>query len=105
MTRRTDVRVEKPAHGCMQLVDRYFPPTCDIDGFTANFFWASNREKIPMNYVCDECEIPRLIAVTINDGSLPLPHRLPEGRDNRGIGRIGILPRTKYVEIAKRHCV
>ena len=76
-------------------------PARDVDGLSDGGV-AFSRETVRQHDVPDVREVPRLPAVPVDGQALARERRLDEPRDDRGVLRRWILPRSEHVEVAER---
>jgi len=95
-----DISAEDVVKRVDEFVNRDAAAGADVERFAS--YVALGGEDIRLNGVVDEREVTGLLAVTVDDGALPVEHQRDELRDDRGVVAVGVLTRAEDVEVAER---
>src|SRR6266545_2150482 len=98
---RLDVRSDELADRLEKRVQRNPAPGRDVDYFPTRSVGGTGSQNA-VDDVGDVGEIARVLAVAVNGRLTGVAERADEERDDAGVGRRWILPRTEDVEVADR---
>ena len=93
---------DDPVHRAQQLVQRNAAAGRDVDDLAGRLRRLAGAQHA-VDDVGDVGEVARLLAVAVDDRLAVLEKRRREERDDAGVRRSRILPRTEDVEVANRH--